>query len=158
MEAYPYGEFAAYLCLNTALLYQTVFLMILKLLLTLAIIIAVFIWYRSQNSKRTSLNGASGRALPVGSKESGINTWIKPFTYAMAGLVICAGILVYYLSWQDDHTEYQVTITNPLTGTSETFIALKKDMRGRLFITQSDREIRVSDLERIEVKKLSLGD
>lgn len=82
------------------------------------------------------------------------NTWIKPFSYSMAGLTVAAGILVFYLSWQDDHIEYQVTITNPQTGTVESFIALKKNMRGRLFITESGREIRVSDLERIEVKKL----
>jgi hypothetical protein len=123
--------------------------MILKLLLTLAIVVAVIIWIRSQNTKRLgSNNGATGKLLAQ-------NTWIKPFSYGIAGLIVSAAILVVYLSWQEDNTQYQVTITHPQTGTSETFIALKKDMRGRLFITQSGREIRVSDLERIEVKKLA---
>lgn len=129
--------------------------MILKLLLTLAIVVAVIIWFRTQNSKRNAGNAsAAGQAL---ANDSIKNTWIKPFSYGMAGLIISAGILMYYLSWQENHTQYQVTITNPQTGTSESFIALKKDMRGRLFITQSGREIRVSDLERIEVKKLAEG-
>jgi hypothetical protein len=129
--------------------------MILKLLLTLAIVVAVIIWFRSQNAKRLgSNNSAFGNLL---AKDAPQNTWIKPFSYSMAGLIIAAGILVFYLSWQDDHVQYQVTITNPQTGTSETFIALKKNMRGRLFITESGREIRVSDLERIEVKKLAAG-
>jgi cbb3-type cytochrome oxidase subunit 3 len=127
--------------------------MILKLLLTLAIVIAVIIWFRSQNTKRLdSNNAATGNLL---TQDAAQNTWIKPFSYGIAGLIIAAGILVVYLSWQEDNTQYQVTITNPQTGTSETFIALKKNMRGRLFITQSGREIRVSDLERIEVKKLA---
>lgn len=130
--------------------------MILKLLLTLAIVVAVIIWFRAQNSKRAAANTSmNGRTLNNISKDSINNTWIKPFSYSMAGLIIAAGILMYYLSWQENHTQYQVTITNPQTGTTESFIALKKDMRGRLFITQSGREIRVSDLERIEVKKLA---
>lgn len=132
--------------------------MILKFLLTLAIVIAVFIWFRAKNNNGAHSNGsAAGRILTAESKNADKNTWIKPFSYGMAGLIISLGVLVYYSSWQEDHTEYQVTITNPQTGTSETFIALKKDMRGRLFITQSGREIRVSDLERIEVKKLAIG-
>ena len=132
--------------------------MILKLLLTLAIVVAVIIWFRAQNSKRAAANASmNGRTLNNIPKDSVNNTWIKPFSYSMAGLIIVAGILMYYLSWQESNTEYQVTITNPQTGTSETFITLKKDMRGRLFITQSGREIRVSDLERIEVKKLDAG-
>jgi hypothetical protein len=133
--------------------------MFLKFLLTSAIVIAVFFWFRAQNSKRTDSNSsASGRLLPATmnkDQDSAKNTWIKPFSYGMASLIISVGILLYYLSWQEKNTAYQVTITNPQTGTTETFIALKKDMRGRLFITQSGREIRVSDLERIEVKKLA---
>jgi preprotein translocase subunit SecG len=129
--------------------------MILKVLLTLAIVIAVFIWFRSQNSKRLNSNGSANGRLITDAKVK--NQWIKPFSYSMAGLVIAGGILVYYLSWQEGHTPYQVTITNPQTGTIESFIALKKDMHGRLFITQSGREIWVSDLERIEVKKLTTG-
>ena len=130
--------------------------MILKVLLTLAILIAVYIWFRTQNSKRMNASNSGKGRLIIENKAS--NSWIKPFSYSMAGLTLAAGILLYYLSWQEDHTQYQVTITNPQTGTSETFIVLKKDMRGRLFITQSGREIRVSDLERIEVTKLSTQD
>ncbi|MGK0405812.1 MAG: hypothetical protein ACJAR6_001190 [Oleispira sp.] len=127
--------------------------MILKLLLTLAIVVAVIIWFRSQNTKRLGSNNATtGKLL---AKDAAKNTWIKPFSYGIAGFIISAAFLVFYVSWQEDNTQYQVTITHPQTGTSETFIALKKDMRGRLFITQSGREIRVSDLERIEVKKLA---
>jgi hypothetical protein len=127
--------------------------MILKILLTLAVIIAVYIWLRTQRTKQAALMHDGNQHKP-GAGNSIKNTWIKPFSYSMAGLTIAAGILVFYLSWQDDHIEYQVTITNPQTGTTESFIALKKNMRGRLFITESGREIRVSDLERIEVKKL----
>lgn len=130
--------------------------MIFKVLLTLAILIAVYIWFRTKNGQRLYSADSNNSRLASDGKVS--NKWIKPFSYSMAGLVIAAGMLIYYLSWQEDHTQYQVTITNPQTGTSETFIALKKDMRGRLFITQSGREIRVSDLERIEVKKLAADD
>ena len=130
--------------------------MIFKVLLTLAILIAVYIWFRTKNGQRLYSANSNNSRLASDGKVS--NKWIKPFSYSMAGLVIAAGMLIYYLSWQEDHTQYQVTITNPQTGTSETFISLKKDMRGRLFITQSGREIRVSDLERIEVKKLAADD
>jgi len=126
--------------------------MILKVLLTLAIVIAVIIWFRAQNTKRLKSNDSTNGRLTTESKAK--NQWIKPFSYSMAGLTIAAGILIYYLSWQTENTLYQVTITNPQTGTSETFRALKKDIRGRLFITEGGREIRVSDLERIEIKKL----
>jgi len=126
--------------------------MILKVLLTLAIVIAVIIWFRAQNTKRLNSTGLANGRLSTESKVK--NQWIKPFSYSMAGLTISAGILIYYLSWKTEHTLYQVTITNPQTGTSETFRALKKNIRGRLFITESGREIRVSDLERIEIKNL----
>ena len=133
--------------------------MILKILLTLAVIIAVYIWYRTKNGQRLLPNSLANSSVMSGSipKDVSSNSWIKPFAYSMAGLVIIAGILVYYLSWQEGHTQYQVKITNPKTGNTETFIALKKDMRGRLFITESGREIRTSDLERIEVIKLEDG-
>ena len=129
--------------------------MITKTLLTLAIVIAVFIWFRAQKSKQANSNTlAQGRLPAAGSAH---NTWIKPLLYVLAALSIIVSILLYYYSWLDDNTQYQVTIINPQSGTTETFIALKKDMRGRLFITQAGREIWTSDLERIEIKKLSTG-
>lgn len=127
--------------------------MITKTLLTLAIVIAVFIWFRAQKSKQANAE-AQGRLLVV---ESVQNTWVKPLLYVLATLSIVASISLYYYSWLDDNTQYQVTIINPQSGVTETFIALKKDMRGRLFITQSGREIWTSDLERIEIKKLNAG-
>jgi hypothetical protein len=127
--------------------------MILKILLTLAVFIAVYFWFRKQNSNRLeTITTVATRSV---TDDTSKNNWIKPFGYSMAGLTLAAGMLFYYLSWQENNTQYQVTITNPQTGSSETFIALKKDMRGRLFITQGGREIRVSDLERIEVTKLA---
>ena len=127
--------------------------MITKTLLTLAIVIAVFIWFRAQKSKQANAE-AQGRLLVVKSVQ---NTWVKPLLYVLATLSIVASISLYYYSWLDDNTQYQVTIINPQSGVTETFIALKKDMRGRLFITQSGREIWTSDLERIEIKKLNAG-
>ena len=126
--------------------------MILKILLTLAVLIAVYIWFRTQKAQQLKVNNMAPSRIVA--KKTATNTWIKPLVYSIACLSIIAGILIYYLSWVDDHTQYQITITNPQTGTSETFRALKKDIRGRLFITESGREIRVSDLERIEIKKL----
>ena len=129
--------------------------MITKTLLTLAIVIAVFIWFRAQKSKQANSNAlAQGRLPAAGSAQ---NTWIKPLLYVLAALSIIVSISLYYYSWLDDNTQYQVTIINPQSGITETFIALKKDMRGRLFITQTGREIWTSDLERIEIKKLSTG-
>lgn len=129
--------------------------MITKTLLTLAIVIAVFIWFRAKKSKQANSNTLVQGPLPA--TGSAQNTWIKPLLYVLAALSIIVSISLYYYSWLDDNTQYQVTIINPQSGTSETFIALKKDMRGRLFITQTGREIWTSDLERIEVKKLSTG-
>lgn len=129
--------------------------MITKTLLTLAIVIAVYIWFRAKKSKQATYNTqAQGRIAAVESEQ---NTWIKSLLYVLVGLSIIVSISLYYYSWLDDNTQYQVTITNPQSGSTETFIALKKDMRGRLFITLSGREIWTSDLERIEIKKLSAG-
>lgn len=144
-----------YLCLNTASKrgHYIDSIMILKILLTLGLVVAVYIWFRRQQTKQALLT--DGVSKPQTSLDNEFkNTWIKPFSYSIAGLTVAAGVLVFYLSWQDDHIEYQVTITNPQTGSSESFIALKKNMHGRFFITESGREIRVSDLERIEIKKL----
>ncbi|MEH6449366.1 MAG: hypothetical protein V7765_11900 [Oleispira sp.] len=131
--------------------------MILKLLLTLAVIIAVYIWYRRKNGQRLLPASLSASILASRSpaKQLPSNSWVKPFAYAIAGLVIIVGIWIYYLSWQEGHTQYEVTITNPQSGSTETFIALKKNMKGRLFITETGREIRTSELERVEVRKLA---
>ena len=130
--------------------------MILKILLTLAVVIAVYIWFRMKKAKQLSSAGVvGGRVLSRGlGQATETNTWIKPLVYATACLSVLAGILVYYLSWQDDHTEYQITITNPQTGSSERYIAFKKDMYGRMFITEGGLQISVSELERIEIRKL----
>jgi hypothetical protein len=129
--------------------------MITKTLLTLAIVIAVYIWFRAQKSKHANYNAEVQGRLLAG--ESAKNTWLKPLLYVLTAFAIVASISLYYYSWLEDNTQYQVTITNPQSGTTETFIALKKDMRGRLFITQSGREIWTSDLERIEIRILNAG-
>jgi hypothetical protein len=129
--------------------------MILKILLTLAVLIAVYIWFRTQKTKQLSSNYvAPSRTVP---QKTAINTWIKPLVYSTACLSIIAGVLIYYLSWQDNHTQFKITITNPQTGSSETYIALKKDMYGRMFITEGGLQISVSDMERIEIKQLDSG-
>ena len=127
--------------------------MFFKTLLTLTVILAVYAWYRTQKSKHADYNAKIKRYLVK--RESIKNSWTKPILYILTAFSIVAGISMYYFSWLDENTQYQVTITNPQSGTTETFIALKKDMRGRLFITQSGREIWTSDLERIEIKKLN---
>jgi hypothetical protein len=126
--------------------------MIFKVLLTLAILIAVYIWFRTKNGQRLYSANSNNSRLANDGKVS--NKWIKPFSYSMAGLVIAAGMLIYYLSWQEDHTQYQVTITNPQTGSSETYIVLKKDMYGRKFITEGGLQVNASQLERIEIKRI----
>lgn len=126
--------------------------MILKILLTLAIVIAVLIWFRAQKSKQAhALAKTQGRLV---NEEADKNNWLKPLLYSLAGLSVAAGVLIYYLSWLDDHTQYQITITNPQTGSSESYIALKKDMFGRMFITEGGLQINASELERIEIKKV----
>ena len=126
--------------------------MIFKVLLTLAILIAVYIWFRTKNGQRLYSANSNNSRLASDGKAS--NKWIKPFSYSMAGLVIAAGMLIYYLSWQEDHTQYQVTITNPQTGSSETYTVLKKDMYGRKFITEGGLQVNASQLERIEIKRI----
>lgn len=128
--------------------------MILKILLTLAVIAAVYAWFRTKNTKQLNDLMIADRQL-ANHIEVKKTLWVKPLLYSLGGLVILVSVLLFYFSWVDDNTQYQVTITNPQSGVSETFVALKKDMRGRLFITQSGREIWVSDLERIEIRKLN---
>ncbi|MBQ0731916.1 MAG: hypothetical protein KBT75_14540 [Oleispira antarctica] len=129
--------------------------MFLKTLLTFAVIGAVYVWYRTQKAKQADYDTKiQGRLIAV---ETAKNAWLRPLLYGIVALSVVAGLSMYYFSWRDDNTQYQVTITNPQSGVTETFIALKKDMRGRLFITQSGREIWTSDLERIDIKKLSSG-
>ncbi|OUS41195.1 hypothetical protein A9R00_02160 [Oleispira antarctica] len=130
--------------------------MILKILLTLAVLIAVYIWFRTQKAQQLKVNNMAPSRIVA--KKTATNTWIKPLVYSIACLSIIAGILIYYLSWVDDHTQYQITITNPQTGSSESYIALKKDMFGRRFITQGGLQINASDLDRIEIKEVDAED
>jgi Na+/proline symporter len=125
--------------------------MITKLLLTLAIVVAVIVWFRAQKSKQ-----AQGRIIDVESipEEAVKNTWIKPLLYSIGLLTLTLGVVMYYLSWQEDNTRYQVTISNPQTGSSDTYIALKKNMFGRMFITEGGLQINASELERIEIIKI----
>ncbi len=130
--------------------------MITKLILTLAIVVAVIVWFRAQKSKQANLQ-AQGRIIdvePIPAEESKNNTWVKPLLYSIGLLTLTLGIVMYYLSWQEDNTPYQITVTNPQTGSSETYIALKKNMFGRMFITEGGLQINASELERIEIKKV----
>lgn len=129
--------------------------MILKILLTLGIVIAVLIWFRAQKTKQAhAMAKAQGRLI---NEKADKNSWVKPLLFSLTGLTIAVGVLLYYLSWQEDHTHYQITITNPQTGSTETYIALKKDMFGRMFITEGGLQVNASDLERIEIKKIEAG-
>ena len=126
--------------------------MILKILLTLAVIAAVYAWFRAQKAKQENHSAlAQGRIIVV---EPAEKRWVKPVFYSMGGLTILAGISIYYFSWLDDQTLYQIKVTNPQTGVVEKFVAHKKDMNGRQFKTETGQEITLSDLERIEVKML----
>lgn len=125
--------------------------MILKTLLTLAVILAVYIWIRTQQAKRA---GYQERIINSDLPAKDKNSWLKSVLFFLAGIIIIAAVAAYYFSWVDGNTQYQVTITNPQSGIIETFVVLKKDMRGRLFITPSGREIWASDLDRIEIKKM----
>lgn len=132
--------------------------MILKILLTLAVVIGVVIWFRAQKTKQASAIAQAQTQGRLINPDVEKNSWLKPLLYSLAGLSIAVGILIYYLSWMDDHTQYQITITNPQTGSSETYIALKKDMFGRRFITEAGLQINASDLDRIEIKKFDSSD
>jgi ABC-type Fe3+ transport system permease subunit len=129
--------------------------MLFKTLLTFAVMTAVYLWYRTQKTKQADYYTKAKERLLL--EDSVRKVWIKPLLYSLAALSVIAGISMYYYSWVDDNTQYQVTITNSQSGKTETFIALKKDMRGRLFITQMGREIWTSDLERIDIKKINAG-
>ena len=126
--------------------------MILRILLTLAVIAAVYAWFRAQKSKQENHSSlAQGRIVVT---EPAENNWVKPVFYSLGGLTILAGISIYYFSWLDDQTLFQIKVTNPQTGAVEIFTAHKKDMNGRQFTTETGQNITLSDMERIEVKKL----
>ena len=64
--------------------------MITKTLLTLAIVIAVYIWFRAQKSKHANYNAeVQGRLL---ADESAKNTWLKPLLYVLTAFAIVASI------------------------------------------------------------------
>jgi hypothetical protein len=71
-----------------------------------------------------------------------------------AGLLL--GLLLigsgfFYLRWSEDQRLVAVRVVNSSTGVTATYQALAKSVQGRAFMTADGRQIRLADIERMEI-------
>ncbi len=114
--------------------------MLTKLLFTLAVIAALLTWARQRRSPMAGDNAEQRQR------------WPTVFLAAAAVLIVfSAAAATYYDHWRQANAIVKVRVINSNTGQMAVYEARRKDIDSRVFVTTDRREIRVSDIERLEL-------
>ncbi len=122
--------------------------MFTKIIITFLVIVGalVALRYKGVNVKQAELKQSA--------EAEQTQLIIKWIVFGVLSFSLLTGTVLYYLDWRDEHRVYQVKIVNPQTGKEETYKAYRKDLKGRSFTTLTGQQLKVSDLERLEITEL----
>ncbi len=82
------------------------------------------------------------------------NRPIKWLSYGVLALMLSASLIYFGLDIQQGYRLVTVKVIDAQSGRSVSYIARRKDVDDRYFITQDGREILVAEGERIELSPL----
>ena len=126
--------------------------MIVKILITLAVIIAALLFLRYKNASRRQLQQAQQAQQAVERRRAVV----------IAGLLVVLTLLLsgglYIWHWQQDHRLFSVRVVNSHTGAEQHYQVYQAEIHGRSFRTIDGRLILLSDVERMEVVESSAPD
>lgn len=123
--------------------------MTFKILLPL--LVGLFIYYLGKKHARRA-------AMPTGSSPpSGIMEPIRRSfrlaSYLLVGFALCAVVWVMVDDWLEGREVVHVRVINVQTGEGVDYQALRGQVEGRIFRTLDGRQVRLADVERLEMGK-----
>lgn len=122
--------------------------MLTKLLLTLAIIAAAYLFLRYRRRQ-----ASAGPRVEPAADESVRRT----FSQLAAALLVVITIMIgaFFLHrWYDDRTLMEVRVIDTRSGEVSRYQAYKGDLEGRSFLTIEGRAVSIADSERMEVQRI----
>ena len=118
--------------------------MLLKVLFTLAVILAVAVIFRVKNQpqKSSPSNAATDR--------SGGGVSSRAVIYTLLGLIISISVLVFVLHWSDQRRIINIRVTNS-QGETINYQAYRKTIEGRRFTTLGGIDVTLGASDRVEM-------
>ena len=123
--------------------------MLTKILFTLAVIIVVYLVYRTKSAppskKRTKAQ------LAEAARQRRV---VQIVAYAFIGIFAVVGGVIFLLNWWEDHRVIDIRVVNANSGQTVTYQAYKKAIEGRRFTTVDGREVTLGDNDRVEMVEI----
>ena len=118
--------------------------MLLKVLFTLAVILAVAVIFRVKNQplKPPPPDATTDR--------SGAGVSSRAVIYTLLGLIIAISILVFVLHWSDQRQIINIRVTN-IQGETINYQAYRKTIEGRRFTTLDGVDVTLGANDRVEM-------
>ena len=118
--------------------------MLLKVLFTLAVILAVAVIFRVKNQplKPPPPDAATDRS------RAGVSS--RAVIYTLLGLIIAISILVFVLHWSDQRRIINIRVTNS-QGDTINYQAYRKTIEGRRFTTLDGVDVTLGTSDRVEM-------
>ncbi|MEO5338992.1 MAG: hypothetical protein H7837_00535 [Magnetococcus sp. MYC-9] len=125
--------------------------MTLKILLPL--LVALLLYFLGKSHARRG-----GLASPVAHSRPTARSarWSRAFrlvAFLLAGVSLLSAIWIVYEEWQAAHKTVVVRVIHVQTGATTTYQALQGQVHGRSFQTLDGRQVRLADVERMEVEE-----
>ena len=122
--------------------------MIFKLLVPL--MIGLFVYFLGKKHARRQLrSSAFTPAEPtLGTK---FHTSFRLVSIALACSALFTAAWLIYQDWQESRQTVMIRVINAQTGNNSEYQALKGQVHGRIFTTTDGRQIRLADVERMEI-------
>ncbi len=130
-----------------------------KFLLTLAVIVAAFLFIRQRNMSEASAakSRADSRTAAVADKketadgDDSLASDMRLAAYMFLVLMVGLGAALYYFRWQDDHTILTVNLHRDNQAAPISYEVYKYQLQDRSFITLDGTIVTVASSERMEV-------
>ena len=117
--------------------------MLTKILFTLAVIIAVVIYYRMKNAPKA--------AAPVAEpKDGGSSLPVRTVTYALLAVLIVVSATIFVFKYRADNRIVTIHVVAE-DGSRTVYQARQKHIKGRQFLTLDEKQVTLGESDRFEI-------
>ncbi len=120
--------------------------MIWKLLLTAAVIFGAYLVIRARIMRSREAAGLVAPRPPLIPP-----ALIRPLAYVLLGIMLIGSLSLLVRDWDRDREIIPVQVVNANTGEVTLYEVRRGSVDGRRFVTADGREIRMADVERLEM-------
>ena len=122
--------------------------MIFKVLLPL--MIGLFVYFLGKSHARREQYPPSSTPLKPALRERFQNSF-RLVAIVLTGSALLSAAWFIYQDWHESNQTVMIRVINAQTGNASEYQALKGQVHGRVFTTTDGRQIRLADVERMEI-------